>query len=237
MLYPKKNIDPKKYYYVLTREIDPEGRLIIGGYTEWVGFADADCRVELRSLSEANPDYFADFWIKQKLPFCVVNTPKEYIRWYFTGGNALVAIEIKKEFLPNVITSSPCVKIGNLGFTHVRMLPKDFSKRAPTPKTRMRVLKRDNLRCRICGCQPDNNTDVELNIHHIRPFGEGGITYDANLITLCNTCHRGLEPHYDLSLYNLIENTTGKDIKTQFRKKYLEGVKRYQKYIKNFYKK
>ena len=81
-----------------------------------MGFADADRRVELRRFSEVAPEYIADHWISCQLPFCVVNTPEEYVRWYLTGGNALITIEMTKRFLPNFMKASPCVKIGSLGF-------------------------------------------------------------------------------------------------------------------------
>jgi len=42
-------------------------------------------------------------------------------------------------------------------------------------------------------------------VHHIKPFSEGGLTEKNNLITLCKTCHDGLYPHFDYSLYSLID--------------------------------
>jgi len=237
MIYPKENINPKKKYYALTWAVDPEGQLIIEGQTVWVGFADIDRRVELRKFSEVLPEYIADHWISCQLPFCVVNTREEYVRWYFTGGNALITIEMTKRFLPNVMNASPCVKIGSLGFTDVKNLPKVYSQSAPTPKMRMRVLKRDKRRCSICGRSPDNNTDIELNVHHIRPFGQGGVTLEDNLITLCSTCHKGLDPHYDWSLHELVENPSGTDIITRIRKQYFEDVQRYRDHVKMIWKK
>jgi hypothetical protein len=68
----------------------------------------------------------------------------------------------------------------------------------------MRIFKRDNFRCRLCGRRADDHVDVELHVHHIRPWADGGVTYLDNLITLCHTCHKGLEPHGDLSLFDLL---------------------------------
>lgn len=237
MTYPKENIDSKKKYYALTWTVNSDGLFIIGGHTHWVGFADAESRVELRSLSEIKPERIADVWISYQLPFCVVNALEEYVRWYFTGGHALVTIEIANRFLPNVMKDSPVVTIGSVGFTHVRMLPEVYLKSAPTPKMRMRVLKRDKHRCRICGRRPDNNTDIELQVHHIRPFGQRGITHDDNLITLFSTCHKGLDPHYDWSLHDMIENPSGTDTKTKYRKRYFEDVQRYREHLKMFWEK
>ncbi|WP_375167086.1 MULTISPECIES: HNH endonuclease [unclassified Bradyrhizobium] len=68
----------------------------------------------------------------------------------------------------------------------------------------MQVLTRDRRRCRICGRRPDDCEDVVLHVHHIRPWEKGGVTDLRNLITLCHTCHGGLEPHHDPSLFQYL---------------------------------
>jgi hypothetical protein len=73
----------------------------------------------------------------------------------------------------------------------------------------MAVLHRDGRRCRICGRNPDDNVDIVLHVHHIRPWALGGATEVSNLITLCHTCHGGLEPHFDPNLYEYVEPTAG----------------------------
>lgn len=83
------------------------------------------------------------------------------------------------------------------GFRSLDLLPKSKIQHAPTKKLRMDVLKRDGARCLICGRSPINNPDVELHVHHMIPWGEGGLTEQMNLVTLCHTCHGGLSPHDD----------------------------------------
>lgn len=53
---------------------------------------------------------------------------------------------------------------------------------------RVRVLERDNYRCRICGASSDI---VELEVDHIIPVSKGGKTELSNLQTLCRDCNRG----------------------------------------------
>jgi hypothetical protein len=55
----------------------------------------------------------------------------------------------------------------------------------------MMILKRDNYQCRICGASPDDSLHVRIEVHHIRPWSEGGISLPDNLITLCKECHEG----------------------------------------------
>lgn len=50
-------------------------------------------------------------------------------------------------------------------------------------KTRKAVYRRDGFRCALCDC------DDGLQIHHIKPRGQGGSSHPMNLITLCWRCH------------------------------------------------
>lgn len=50
-------------------------------------------------------------------------------------------------------------------------------------KTRRAVYERDGFRCALC-----DSTDG-LQIHHVKPRGEGGADHPMNLITLCWRCH------------------------------------------------
>lgn len=51
----------------------------------------------------------------------------------------------------------------------------------------LRVVRRDNQTCRICG---KNLTEEEIEIDHIIPFSEGGPTEESNLRVLCEDCNR-----------------------------------------------
>ncbi|MBH8562687.1 HNH endonuclease [Nostoc sp. CENA67] len=95
----------------------------------------------------------------------------------------------------------------------------------------MQVIQRDGSRCRICGRRPADYVDVELHVHHIRPWGMGGLTQDENLITLCHTCHKGLDPHYNPSLFALISSSKRTFNAENFTNDYWEGVQQYQEII------
>jgi hypothetical protein len=62
--------------------------------------------------------------------------------------------------------------------------------------TRRRVLERDDYECRFCGMSDDEHREEHgrgLSAHHIIPDGDGGEDTPANLITVCQSCHRTLE--------------------------------------------
>lgn len=49
--------------------------------------------------------------------------------------------------------------------------------------TRKRIYRREGYMCALCG------STKYLQIHHAIPRGEGGTSYDHNLICLCSDCH------------------------------------------------
>lgn len=105
--------------------------------------------------------------------------------------------------------------------------------RAPTPRLRMQALKRDGYRCRICGRRSGDHVDIELHVHHFRPWAKGGLTEPSNLMTLCHTCHNGLVPHFDMDLVKIFPETDEEFAKVlsklgEHRSEYLAGVRRYR---------
>ncbi|MFH1323433.1 MAG: HNH endonuclease [Methanobacteriota archaeon] len=231
MLYPKQKITRGHEYFAFTLTDNACGGIAIDAQTVWVGFADVDKLVELREPSTVQPERMADYWIEFDMPFCVVNTSEDFRDWFVTGGHALVSKDIAINNFPDAMKPSPCVKTGKLGFNDMKTLPDTIFRKAPTPKVRMSILKRDKYRCRICGRSPSNHEDIELHVHHITPFGQHGVTREDNLITLCHTCHKGLEPHREWSLYDLIESSGEDNLKIRRRREYLNEVRQYQEFI------
>jgi hypothetical protein len=97
-----------------------------------------------------------------------------------------------------------CRPAGTVGFVSASDFPSSAARRVPDRKLRMRFFERDNYRCRVCGRYPGDHLDLELQVHHIRPWSDGGATIEDNLITLCGTCHGGLDPHFNHALFDLI---------------------------------
>lgn len=225
--YPKHLIDDEERYYAFDLAGDETGRMYHGCFSGWVGWADGDERVELREPSHIiatnTASYFSDFG----LPYHVVHDDGSFIRWILYGGHALITEVMAQRHIPVYLQPMPTVKTGALGFTSRSSLPDNIFRPTPTPKLRMAMLKRDEYRCRICGRRAERYVDVELHVHHIRPHAIGGPTHPDNLITLCHTCHNGLDPHYEWSLYSLVEDKPD-DIKVHTRKKYLDGVRHYR---------
>jgi hypothetical protein len=202
-------VDPSLEYYAVTLTVDEGGTCVVDTQTHWVGWAEIERLTELRVPSIVNPDGMIRYWKVADQPFVCVKNESEWFVYIQIGGNALVERQIAETHLPETfmdVQSDPSIRIAgdDSPFVSLKTLPKHAIQRAPSPKLRMEVLNRDNRRCRICGSSPANNVHVELHVHHIRPWERGGFTHIGNLITLCHTCHKGLNPHEDHSLFDLL---------------------------------
>jgi hypothetical protein len=234
-MYPIDAIDQTAEYYSLTFGADEDGKIWVEGQTGWIGFDETDNRIEIRELSLVDAKRIASIWKDFQEPFVVVNNDADWVNWFIGGGHAVIKSHILKEHMPWELKPRRCIQEGRIGFTPIKALPKTAFNRAPTPKLRMNVMKRDKYRCVLCGRRSSDHVDIEIHVHHIRPFRQRGVTTAANLVTLCHTCHKGLEPHYNWDLYEfadrLLEKTSGSDPRKNHRAEYLTAVERYRKAI------
>ena len=133
-----------------------------------------------------------------------MNDDVDLLAYRLSGGRAAVRALLAATLAPDLAEPHACVRSVTGGLVGVDQAPLAWLRRAPSKKARLRVLKRDRLRCRICGRSPEDFVDVTLHVHHVVPWGHGGLTEEDNLVTLCATCHDGLDPHYDPDLFRSI---------------------------------
>lgn len=191
-------------YYAVTIFLGENGKLEYSAFTHFAGYSDESRRFELREASIVHADRMLDAWRIMSEPGLIVNTLDEFGIFFHFGGHAVVEQKIAESVVPEWLAPAATVRVGEFGFAAPSCLPPSAIQRAPTPKLRMSIIKRDQYRCRVCGRSPSEHVDVELHVHHIRPWGAGGVTEQANLITLCHTCHNGLDPHFEHGLFRLL---------------------------------
>lgn len=213
-------------YHAVTLTADEEGHTRFAVDTRWVGWHDMGRRVEMRQSRIVDMRY-GEIWTRMARPFHFVMTFEDLTIFLMAGGHALIERSVAEAAFPELTKPQPAQPSNRSGFVDPRFLPVGADKRAPTPKVRMAVLRRDSRRCRICGRNPDDNVDIVLHVHHIRPWAIGGATEISNLITLCHTCHDGLEPHFDPSLYDYVQPTAGTTPLSLFA----AGVKAYRRAV------
>ncbi len=203
ILASMKTIDEDKDYYSLTIVFGPRGLTEWSSQTVWVGWEDFKRRSELRVPRIVCPEHMVDVWRSAGQSFVVVHDVPSLFLYLRVGGNALIEKTLAEDRLPQFFHPTTCVRSGPAGFRSLDSATEQELRRAPTPKQRMRILKRDDYRCRICGRRAADHVDIELHVHHIRPWSKGGLTEDINLITLCHTCHKGLDPHENENLFSM----------------------------------
>lgn len=211
-------------FYAFTLTADSAGQVFFETQTVWAGFADEDQRVELRAARLVNLR-MAEVWASLGRPYVFVHNTDQLLVFMMIGGNALVVPSVAKESVPEWLSPQPSYQTGLRGFVSPELADPSALKRAPSSKLRMKVLNRDRRRCRICGRNPDDNVDLMLHVHHIRPWARRGLTDMSNLITLCHTCHAGLEPHFDPSLFGYLEPESIAERTAAF----LEGIINYRR--------
>jgi len=175
--------------------------------THWVGCADDENRIELRQPTILSRNDL----ISRTSPFTgrpieSIETPIELARLWIVGGHGAIDYDLAKAEIPHHLAASPVTSATGYGPFDALTVPIQVATvRAPTKKLRMQILERDQFRCKVCGQRPSDDANVTLHIHHIRPWSKNGATVPSNLITICHTCHLGLDPHYNIKLAGLID--------------------------------
>jgi hypothetical protein len=216
-------------YYAVTLTADASGKTERTVFSHFVGWGDETTRIELRAASVVHAERMAESWCALGQSCVVVNSERELqVFVALLGGHALIAHEVVEEHVPEVLAGSPCVKLGvTKGFSGVKAELQQARRRHPAPRDRMTIMRRDEYRCRLCGRRPDDSLDLRLHVHHINDYAKGGPTLPWNLITLCQTCHDGVEEVDQSRLYDSLGEF---DVDVlEHTRSYLEGVARYRR--------
>ncbi|MFF8398759.1 HNH endonuclease [Streptomyces sp. NPDC016172] len=204
-----KAFEPEGDYYALTLGANRRGHPYWSAQSHWVGQSERHPRWEIREPSLVKPGAMTELWSGIDQDWLAVHDDATLAVYLRLGGNALVAKELAERRLGDVISPKEYVhdgalEAGGYGYVSTRGVPDDdVDRRAPRRKLRMRVLKRDDYRCVVCGRRPRDHLDVELHVHHLIPARMSGPTAEDNLVTLCGSCHKGLEPDYEPFLREL----------------------------------
>jgi len=210
---------PELNYYALTLLLNERGNPEYSCFSGWVGYTDENPRREIREASLVHADRMIHSWRELGESAMVINADDDFSLFFAFGGHAVVERDLAQAVVPEWLASSVVANVGEWGFAAIGTLPSGALQRAPSPKQRMRIVQRDNYRCRVCGRRPNDYVDIELHVHHIRPWAVGGVTEDSNLITLCHTCHNGLDPHFESSLYKLLPTKVATDRASRFQRR------------------
>jgi hypothetical protein len=209
ILLKMRSFDPGSHYYALTLGANRRGQPFWARYTHWIGFSERNPNWEIRVASLVNPELITRAWTATGRDWVSVHDDISLSIFLRLGGNALAEQAITEAQLPEAIAAWECVRdgaveVGGFGFVTTGHLPDSaIQRRAPDRKLRMKVLKRDGYRCVVCGRKATDHIDLELHVHHVIPWRMHGPTAEENLVTLCGTCHKGLDPDFEPTLREL----------------------------------
>ena len=226
-------VDANVTYYALSLTASPDGQIQRSTQTEYVG-GGSKRMWEMRQASPVCPDKMRAAWKALGQSSVVVNAPPGLSFFLRVGGNAVVAEPLVRQWFSEMLEPIECApsRFGE-GVRPIVTATKSQLQHAPSRKARMEILKRDQFRCMACGQRPSEDVNIELHVHHVRPFGEGGLTEMHNLLTLCQTCHTGLDPHFEWQLLELIPDglIASPAVPEEDRDFFTEGVRRYRELI------
>ena len=226
------------------KEIRPEytyfAAALLGSDTGWnlafdtcfAGFPEGtgpNKGVELREPVPIDPDRMTRLWDDVGQGWVVVNERAQLIWLFRFGGNALIAEEVAREHLAKFVEPIEVVSNGAVGFRRFDPAAREVTQRRPRPRQRARILQRDGHRCQVCQGQPSNDGDIQLELHHIRPFSMGGLTIDENLITVCHECHVGFDPHHQPGLFWLPDGHASRALEQHSTDAHYQGVAAYRR--------
>jgi hypothetical protein len=224
ILASMRDPDPAKDYYAITLTADEDGRVFADTNTQWAGPHPERHGWELREGRIVAPALFD--LVHGRGNYLVIEGEAALAVWLTVGGPAFVEEATAREHLPELVNPHPSVATPGGGYRDPDELPPSALRRQPSPKLRGEVMKRDRWRCRLCGRSADDSVDIRLHVHHVRPWAVGGLTELQNLITLCQTCHEGLEPHFEAALiYKAADPITPGASRREER---AEGIRRYR---------
>lgn len=134
--------DASLRFHALTLTADMSGRASLAYDTRWVGWRDDKQRVELRQSRIVEARY-GEGWETLGHPYYFVLNRDDLVFFMVAGGHALVERTIAEAAFPDLTEPLPAYPSGRSGFIDGALLDPGADRRAPTPKVRMAVLKRD----------------------------------------------------------------------------------------------
>ena len=179
-------------------------REMLGFFSRWAGPSEEyslDKGIELRRAVPIEPEKYFRLWEEQG--WIVVNNDLGVLVFFGVGGNALMAEDIARKYFAVDLEPHPVAPNGGVGYRRYDPKSREVTNRRLRPKQKKRILDRDGHQCKKCRKKQSDCPEIELQAHHIRPFAQGGLTIDENLITLCSECHQSLDPHFQWDLFLL----------------------------------
>jgi hypothetical protein len=117
---------PTSEYYAVTLTGDKQRRILRSVYSHWVGFADKDRRIEIRTASIVRAERAVAIWRRAGERCLVVNNQKELQLFFLAGGHAVIEKHLSESEIEAWLEPEQVVPDGLVGFTTVCSFLKTF---------------------------------------------------------------------------------------------------------------
>lgn len=182
-------------YYLVSVKPSLEKTTYAAFFSMWVGFRKDEKSIaeyEERAISLVDPDGVAGNFKQARQKVAVIDNNIELTAALSIGGHFLIEEKVMTDHWSEILIPKVVIDSYDQGCLDYNLFARPNLARFARGKLRMEILDRDGLRCRVCGKSPDDERYLTLEVHHIKPWEEGGITEPFNLITLCHLCHDGI---------------------------------------------
>jgi len=186
----RKKTDNNRNYYLLSIRHDVRNVVYASFFSRWEQTINS--KQEKRCIDLVNWKRVSKAFVLSNQKLGTVETETELAGALRLGGHFFIESTLMQEKWPEVLTPKLVVSTYDKGYLDYNLITKQHLTRYARGTFRMDILDRDGLRCRVCGRNPDHALDLTLEVHHIKPWQEGGLTEPSNLITLCSLCHSGI---------------------------------------------
>ena len=175
-------------YYKISLNRSNRKHSYLSLFTRWIGEQDGN---EIRQI-----DYIDTRKVQEDFQnlfgqnISTIENLSELKVFIEVGGHSIINHQLVENHWKEL--NSPAISIKQEAFhgyiEYDSLLPRHQSKNVNS-SYRKEIIERDIKCCQLCKKHQFENDDVQLEIHHIQPWNEGGLTYPENLITLCRKCH------------------------------------------------
>lgn len=97
------SILPDEDYYWITFEVKEDKTYITSVQTKCIGFADEECKKEIRVPREVIPEKAIELCKKVKGDPVIINKISEIGLYYIFGGDAIIRRKLCEEHMPNIV--------------------------------------------------------------------------------------------------------------------------------------
>ena len=199
--------------------------IVAGGYVYFTTFTKF-CKFADEGRESRTPDIIRTKTMMRALEelgqhFCFIDNDTQMQLWLAKKGWAIVSKEYCEKNMKSWLKDRLCLKTPAETYSAIEISSKisqtrlnsrkDERLRKEANELKKTVYEKHGRACMQCK-KTEQEDDIKITLHHIRPFSKGGETTIQNLIPLCEKCNRDIDNDFLPELYDKIGVIYGYDM-------------------------